>query len=57
MKCGYCGEEFTEDEGIKGCGRCGRPDSCNKVRCPRCFYENVPEPKLLRRVKKLLEKK
>jgi predicted amidophosphoribosyltransferase len=53
MKCGYCNHEFAEEEGIKSCGRCGKPGACRMVRCPRCFYENPPEPALITSIKKL----
>ncbi len=57
MKCGYCGYEFAEEEGIRGCGSCGTPSRCRMVRCPRCFYENPPELKVLKKVKGLLSEK
>lgn len=43
MRCGFCGNEFTVDEGERKCGRCGNTAACRMVRCPRCGYEN-PEP-------------
>jgi len=55
MKCGYCGYEFPEEEGIRGCGRCGKPARCHMVRCPRCYYENPQEVKVLKKIKKLLK--
>lgn len=57
MKCGYCGHEFSEEEGITGCGKCGKPGKCHMVRCPRCFYENPPELKVVKKLKDLLGKK
>jgi predicted amidophosphoribosyltransferase len=57
MKCGYCGYEFPEEEGIKGCGKCGMPGRCHMVRCPRCFYENPPEVKLFKKIRKLMDGK
>jgi hypothetical protein len=54
IRCGYCCHEFAEEAGIHGCGRCGRATACRNVRCPRCFYENPPEPMLLKKLKKLL---
>ncbi len=56
MKCGYCGYEFPEEEGIRGCGRCGMPGRCHMVRCPRCFYENPLEPVVVKKLKKLMKK-
>jgi predicted amidophosphoribosyltransferase len=54
IRCGYCCHEFAEEAGIHGCGRCGRATACRNVRCPRCLYENPPEPVLLKKLKKLL---
>jgi predicted amidophosphoribosyltransferase len=56
MKCGYCGHEFAEEDGIKGCGKCGKPGRCNNVRCPKCFYENPSELKMVKRLKSILKK-
>ena len=55
MKCGYCGFEFIEEEGIRGCGTCGRPERCRQVRCPRCFYENPPESGLVKKLKNMVQ--
>jgi predicted amidophosphoribosyltransferase len=55
IRCGFCGHEFAEEEGIKSCGRCGKPGGCSMVRCPRCFYENPEEPKILKKLKRMLE--
>lgn len=55
IRCGYCGHEFAEEEGIKGCGKCGKP--CRSVRCPRCFYENPPEPAVVKKLKKVFNRK
>ena len=57
MKCGYCGYEFPEEDGIKGCGKCGMPGRCHMVRCPRCYYENPPELKVFKKIKKLMGEK
>jgi rubredoxin len=54
IRCGFCGYEFIEEEGIKGCGRGGKP--CRAVRCPRCFYENPPELPVVKKLKKLIKK-
>lgn len=55
IRCGFCGNEFSEEEGIKGCGRCGKP--CRSIRCPKCFYENPPEPKVIKALKDVLKRK
>ena len=57
MKCGFCGYEFPEEEGIRGCGRCGKPARCMMVRCPRCFYENPQDVPLVGKMRKLMAKK
>nr|WP_241426301.1 hypothetical protein [Geobacter benzoatilyticus] len=54
IRCGFCGNEFSEEEGIKGCGRCGKP--CRSIRCPKCFYENPPEPKVIKALKDVLKR-
>ena len=55
IRCGYCSHEFAEDEGIRSCGKCGKPGGCRMVRCPRCYYENPEEPKILKKLKGLFE--
>lgn len=55
MKCAFCGYEFDENEGIKACG--GRPiANCNMIRCPKCGYETLPEPKLIKFLKRRLRR-
>jgi predicted amidophosphoribosyltransferase len=54
IRCGYCGHEFPEEEGIRGCGSCGK--KCHMVRCPKCLYENPPEPALVKKVRGLFKK-
>ncbi|GFE59401.1 hypothetical protein [Geobacter sp. AOG1] len=51
IRCGFCGHEYTEEEGIKGCGKCGKP--CRSIRCPKCFYENPVEPAMVKKLKKV----
>ncbi|MBT0663290.1 hypothetical protein KI809_03160 [Geobacter pelophilus] len=55
IRCGYCGHEFGESEGIRGCGQCGKPGGCHMVRCPRCFYENPEEPGILKKLKGMIK--
>ena len=52
MKCGFCGYEFDESEGGKGCGGCH--GGCHGVHCPRCHYKNPLEPGLIKSLKKML---
>ena len=54
IRCGLCGHEFAEEEGIRGCGKCGKPGRCHMVRCPRCYYENPPETALVKKLRKVL---
>ena len=54
MKCGFCGHEFDEHEGKKGCGSC--PGGCHSVHCPRCNYQNPIEPDMIRSIKKFFSK-
>ena len=51
MRCGYCGHEFPHDQGIRACGRCGKPGGCRMVRCPRCYYENPEEPAIVSKIR------
>ncbi len=55
IRCGFCGHEFPEEEGIRGCGKCGK--GCHMVRCPKCLYENPPELKVVKKLKKVFGKK
>ncbi len=54
IRCGLCGHEFAEEDGVRGCGTCGK--TCHMVRCPKCLYENPPELKVLKKLKKMLKK-
>src|SRR3990167_10176478 len=55
MKCSLCGSEFTEETAHSACGGCGFLKGCELVKCPRCGFENAPEPnwakKLFRKTK------
>jgi rubredoxin len=51
MKCGFCGHEYEENEGKKGCGVCS--GGCHSVHCPRCNYKNPLEPDLIKYIKKI----
>ncbi|CAH2031055.1 hypothetical protein [Trichlorobacter ammonificans] len=56
MRCTFCGHEFDESEGTRpGCGACGG-GGCRGIHCPRCGYKNIPEPELLKRLKRLVSK-
>lgn len=49
MICGFCGHEFDEKDGKKGCGTC--PGGCNSVHCPVCNYKNPAEPDFIRKIR------
>lgn len=57
MRCGFCGHEFDEEKGVRGCAGCPTAVGCKMVKCPKCNYENPPEPAWLKRLKVLLGKK
>ena len=56
MRCGFCGFEFKEEEGLKGCKNCPMTSGCKMVKCPRCNYENAPEPLVIKRIKNIFKK-
>jgi rubredoxin len=56
MRCGFCGYEFAEEEGGQGCASCPAKKGCKMIKCPRCNYENPPEPALVQKIKKLFGK-
>lgn len=56
MKCGFCGFEFDEGEANAGCKSCPMSAGCRMVKCPRCNYENPPEPSLVRKIRKIIKK-
>ena len=51
MKCVFCGYEFSEDEALKACKGCPIR-KCDMMRCPNCGYEILPEPKLVKFLKR-----
>ncbi len=53
MKCGFCGHEFDERQVKAGCASCPMSSGCRMIKCPRCNYENPPEPRLVRKLKKI----
>ncbi|GAB4294612.1 MAG: hypothetical protein Fur0034_02550 [Desulfuromonadia bacterium] len=54
MRCGFCGIEFREEEGERGCGRCGNAAGCRMIRCPRCNYENPAPSKMAERIGRIV---
>jgi rubredoxin len=57
MKCGFCGFEFAENEGNTGCRNCPMVSGCKMVKCPRCNYENPPEPAVIKKIKKIFRRR
>jgi len=54
MKCVLCGFEFSESEALKTCQGCPIRN-CDMFRCPNCGYETLPEPKLVKFLKRRLK--
>ncbi|MBW4056040.1 MAG: hypothetical protein HIU83_11705 [Proteobacteria bacterium] len=54
MICSFCGYEFNEEDGKKGCGGC--PGGCHNIHCPRCNYKNPLEPGVVKKLKKIFGK-
>lgn len=46
VSCAICSFEFDEEIGRRSCGGCSL-SGCERIRCPRCGYETVPEIKWL----------
>ena len=57
IRCGFCGFEFPQEEGLPSCGKCGIPGGCRMVRCPKCLYENPPELQMGKKLKELFGRK
>jgi len=54
MICGFCGYEFDEKDGKKGCGTCG--GGCRAIHCPRCNYKNPSEPNFIKKMRAKINK-
>lgn len=54
MICGFCGHEFDEKDGKKGCGACR--GGCNAIHCPRCNYMNPAEPNFIKMIRAKINK-
>ena len=51
MKCDFCGFEFSEEEALESCSGCPIK-KCGMNRCPNCGYEILPEPGLIKFLKR-----
>ncbi len=56
MRCDFCGYEFKEEDGKRGCQSCPMSAGCQMVKCPRCNYEIPRSPEWLRKLEKLFAK-
>ena len=57
MKCSMCGHVFNESEAEGGCTACAVVKKCDLIKCPNCNFEMVPEPKWIKKLKKMLRVK
>jgi len=51
ITCGYCGQEFAEDQGQPACASCPLKGACRYLRCPHCGYENPSAPPWVERLR------
>lgn len=51
MKCPLCGYVYDKEEAGRGCGGCP-VRNCDVTRCPDCGYESLPEPGLIKFLKR-----
>jgi predicted Zn-ribbon and HTH transcriptional regulator len=51
VTCGYCGLDFTQDSAQPACVSCpmAKASGCGRVRCPRCGWEELEEPKFIQK--------
>lgn len=52
MNCALCGIEFKIDDADSACNSCPMHKGCQMIRCPNCGYDNLPEPKIAKEIKK-----
>jgi len=41
ITCSFCGNIFEEKTVNKACEGCPMSNNCNKIKCPKCNFENV----------------
>ena len=51
IDCPMCGYRFEEGEAGASCQGCPLATSCHLLKCPRCGYEMLREPRLVRAIK------
>ncbi|MBU1083780.1 MAG: hypothetical protein ABIG55_02420 [Candidatus Omnitrophota bacterium] len=56
MNCSFCGLEFDGKEEGKKCSGCSSFSQCGKIKCPRCGYNAVPEPRWAGAIRDLFRK-
>ncbi len=54
LKCDLCGLVFNEDQAVQSCQACPLLRGCKLLRCPRCGYETLREPGIIRWVRRRL---
>jgi len=52
IKCGFCGHEFDEKDGVAACGCCPLHITCDKSKCPKCGFEISKEPAIIKFIKR-----
>lgn len=52
MNCSLCGHSFKPEDHAHTCKGCPLAGNCERVRCPNCGFETVPDPAWLRRLAK-----
>jgi DNA-directed RNA polymerase subunit RPC12/RpoP len=51
IDCPMCGYRFGEAEAERSCVGCPMSPGCHLLKCPRCGYEVLREPRLVRTIK------
>ncbi|MDP3910971.1 MAG: hypothetical protein Q8Q14_11330 [Gemmatimonadales bacterium] len=50
LVCGFCAEEYHENQAQPVCQACPLAGLCRHARCPHCGYENPLAPDWLRQL-------
>jgi hypothetical protein len=56
MKCPFCYFDLSVVDIKKLCDGCITKKGCIMIKCPNCSYETIPEPYLLKQIKKMRKK-
>lgn len=57
MNCPFCNFNLNVIDIKKVCESCFTIKGCTMIKCPNCGYETIPDPDLLRLIKKMRKKK